>query len=158
MRLRPLQESDADFLASLYSNPDVARYIGGNRLTAQAATNQAQKFSQIWKTHGYGQSVLVDKGICEEIGRVGLHPWEEWGELELGWVIGKEWQRQGRATEAAQAWLKWAEQNIPADYLVAAVHSENVASHKLAQSLGFVLDREDQTPWNPVLVWRYNLV
>ncbi|WP_346845493.1 GNAT family N-acetyltransferase [uncultured Rothia sp.] len=157
MRLRPLLATDASFLADLYSDAEVARYIGGDRLDGAAATRQANTFAQVWDEKGYGQSVVVDKSAQQKIGRVGLHPWKDWGEIELGWVISASWQRQGRATEAAQAWLEFAKQNPPADYLIAVVHSENIASHRLAQSLGFVKDRDDITPWNPVVVWRYDL-
>lgn len=155
--LRPLERNDAGFLEKLYSDHQVARYIGGANLNHDAAVRQANAFAKIWDERGYGQSVVVDKATGEAIGRVGLHPWVEWNELEIGWVIAAEWQRQKRATEAAHAWLTWTKDYLAEEYLIAVVHSQNTASHRLAQSLGFVKDRDDQTPWNPVVVWRYGL-
>lgn len=155
--LRPIEHNDAVFLEKLYSDSQVARYIGGSNLNHDAIVHQVNVFVKVWDEHGYGQSVVVDKVTGKAIGRVGLHPWVEWNELEIGWVIATRWQRQKRATEATQAWLAWAKDYLAEEYLIAVVHSQNTASHQLAQSLGFVKARDDQTPWNPVVVWRYDL-
>lgn len=100
---------------------------------------------------------MTERTSGAQIGRVGLHPCPDWGELELGWVLARDWQGRGLAQEAARAWLAWAVSARPAEYLTAVVHEDNRASHRLAERLGFVVDRHDVTPWNPVIVWRYDL-
>lgn len=155
--LRPMVAADAEFLAHLYADQDVARYIGGDRLTPEAAIRQAIGFAGVWQEKGFGQSVVMDRASGELVGRVGLHPWAQWNEIEIGWVIARTWQHQGIATEAATAWLNWAHEHLPAPYVIAVVHEDNEPSHALAQSLGFIFDREEELQWNTVKVWKMEL-
>lgn len=154
--LRPCTESDGGFLADLYADEEVARFIGGDRLTPENAVAQAKKFATVWRTHGYGQSILLDKASGEPVGRVGLHPWPEWDELELGWVLARHRQGRGLAREAAEAWLEWARGARPAPYLTAVIQPENTASIRLAERLGFTFLRHDTTPWSEAVIYRYD--
>ncbi|MDO4916059.1 MAG: hypothetical protein Q3974_00380 [Rothia sp. (in: high G+C Gram-positive bacteria)] len=45
--LHPMVGADAEFLAHLYADPNVARYIGGDRLTSEAAARQAMGFAGV---------------------------------------------------------------------------------------------------------------
>ncbi|WP_185995606.1 GNAT family N-acetyltransferase [Nocardioides campestrisoli] len=155
--MRACTSDDAAFLADLYADREVARFIGGDRLTAESAARHAQKFAAVWRSHGYGQSILVDKSSGEQIGRVGLHPWPEWDELELGWVLARRSQGRGLAQEAAQAWLAWASDVHPAPYLTAVIHPDNHASIRLAERLSFTFLRPDVTPWSDAVIYRHDL-
>ncbi|MEO6997756.1 MAG: GNAT family N-acetyltransferase [Terracoccus sp.] len=157
LSLRPLLPTDGAALAHLYRDPEVARYIGGDLLTAESAQRQADRFAALWHQHGFGQSIVTERTSGVQIGRVGLHLWREWDEVELARVLARDWHGQGLAQQAARAWLAWAISASPADYLTAVVHEDNSASHRLAERLGFVVDRHDTTTWNPVIVWRYDL-
>jgi RimJ/RimL family protein N-acetyltransferase len=157
LELRALTASDGPLLAGLYADPEVSRFIGGEDLTAEAVETQAGRFASVWIAHGYGQSILHDKNSGEFIGRVGLHPWPEWDELELGWVLARPSQGKGLAREAAGAWLRWAEETRPSRYLTAVIHPDNSASIRLAKALGFTFTRSDTTPWSPAVVYRYDL-
>jgi len=79
-----------------------------------------------------------------------------WDELELGWVLARRSQGKGLAQEAARAWLDWAGRARAAPHLTAVIHPDNSASIHLAQRLGFTLDRPDTTPWNEVVIYRYD--
>lgn len=156
--LRPCTRHDAALLADLYADEEVARFIGADRLTAPgAAERQAERFAEVWEAHGYGQSVVVDRATGDTVGRVGLHPWPAWDELELGWVLARRAQRRGLAQEAARAWLDWARRAAVAPYLIAVIHPANTASIRLAERLGFARDREEDTPWSPAVIYRHDL-
>jgi len=154
--LRACTESDGPILAELYSDPHVSRFIGGDRLTHESAQVQASAFASVWHSSGYGQSILIGRTSNEVVGRVGLHPWAEWDELELGWVLARRSQGQGLAQEAARAWLDWVAKARVVPYLTAVIHPDNFASIRLAERLGFSFDRPDTTPWNPVSIYRYD--
>jgi RimJ/RimL family protein N-acetyltransferase len=158
LHLRALTLDDEPFLAELYADPEVARFIGGDRLTPEAVHAQAARFVSVWESSGYGQSAVLSRRTGETVGRVGLHPWPEWGELELGWVLERRHQGQGLAQEAARAWLAWAAHARPAPYLIAVIHPDNSASIRLAERLGFVHDRADVTPWSEAAVFRADLL
>lgn len=157
LRLEPLTADYADRLAGLYQGPGIARFLGGDRLTDEVAARQARRFDEVWKERGFGQSAVHERVTGAFVGRVGLHPWEEWGELELGWVIAPSHQRRGFATEAASAWLAWARANPPADHLIAVIHPDNRPSIRTAEGLGFAFDREDRTSWSEAVIYRLDL-
>ncbi len=106
--LPPLGQQHAERLASVYADAEVAKYIGGGTLDAAATAVQVARFQSIWTARGYGQSAVILRTSGEFIGRVGLHPWPEWDEVEIGWVIARHAQGHGYATEAASAWLRMA--------------------------------------------------
>ena len=124
----------------------MARYIGGESLDASSTATQVAQFESIWTTHGYGQSALVVRTSGDFIGRVGLHPWPEWDEVEIGWVIARHAQGQGYAKEAASAWLAVAFGKLKLDRVTAVIHPDNQRSRSLAEQLGFTVDRSDVTP------------
>lgn len=156
LALRALEAADVSLLAELYSDPEVARYVGGDGLDQVAAERQAQRFASVWERRGYGQSIVCDRITGAVIGRVGLHPWEEWGEVELGWVLARSHQGRGLAQEAALAWLDWGRRTKVAPALTAVIQPANVASIRLAERLGFRFERSDQAFGNPVSVHRYD--
>ena len=152
--LRPLERQDVEALASVYADDEVARYIGGRALDAAATARQIAEFEHIWRERGYGQSAVVVRTSGELIGRVGLHPWPDWDEVELGWVLARHAQGQGYATEAATSWLRVAFGELGVSRLTAVVHPENQASRALAERLGFRVHRHDVTaPGTTVLVY-----
>jgi RimJ/RimL family protein N-acetyltransferase len=157
LRLVPFEVQHGPALADVYADADVARHLGGDRLTREAALAQAQRFADIWDTHGHGQSALLERSTGRFVGRVGLHPWPAWDELELGWVIARTHQRQGLATEAASAWLAWCDEHRPADHLIAVIHPDNEPSIATARRLGFAADRDDEVAGGPVVVFRREL-
>lgn len=98
--LVPLDSSRAEELAAIYAGPEVARYIGAERLTAEGTRAQVAAFEQAWRQYGYGQSALLEQATGRMIGRAGLHPWPNWGELEIGYVLGSDQWGRGLAREA----------------------------------------------------------
>jgi RimJ/RimL family protein N-acetyltransferase len=79
--LPPLTEAHSDDLIALYSDPEVARYVGGDALTPRTVPAQAARFAAIWREHGFGQSAVIDRETGAFLGRVGLHYWPAWDEV-----------------------------------------------------------------------------
>ena len=144
--LVPLDTSRAEELAAIYTDPEVARYIGADRLTAEGTQAQVAAFEQVWREHGYGQSALLERATGRMIGRAGLHPWPNWAELEIGYVLARNRWGRGLAREASQVWLQWALTHLPHDHLIAVIQPANASSVTLAERLGFSFDRHDVTP------------
>ncbi|MFP7761048.1 GNAT family N-acetyltransferase [Marisediminicola sp. LYQ85] len=146
LRLRPLTIADVPAITTLYSDPDVARYVGGDRLTPETIRLQTASFAEEWQERGYGQSAVVDRTSGEFLGRIGLRFWPNWNEVELGYVLGRHAQGRGVAFEGASAWVEWARASPALERLIANIHPENTASIGLAQKLGFTFARHDTTP------------
>lgn len=143
--LPPLTRTDTADLAAVYSDPNVARYVGGDRLTEEIIKLQTADFADEWMLRGYGQSAVVLRSSGKFIGRIGLHYWSNWDEIELGYILAKPAQGSGLATEGAQAWLHWADSASDIDHLIANIDPHNAASIGLAMKLGFEFDRNDTT-------------
>lgn len=143
--LRPLKVTDAKELARIYADPEVARYIGGDALDLSGTHEQVTRFAAEWANRGVGQSAVLEKSSKQLIGRIGLHYWDIWGELELGYVLQAESQGKGYAAEGASAWINWAENNLKQEYLIAVINPQNKPSIGLAQRLGFEFFRTDVT-------------
>jgi len=140
-------------LTEVHADPDVARYIGGATLDAEGTAAQVTRFQAVWREHGFGQSALIDRTSGALLGRAGLHPWPQWDEVELGYVLARHAQGRGLAIEAARAWLDVAFDELGLRRLTAVVHPDNAPSRALATRLGFRVHREDETPSGvPVLV------
>ena len=157
--LPPLTREHAPELVALYSDPAVARYIGGAALTPEATAAQAGRLADEWRDRGYGQSAVIDRATGAFLGRVGLHFWPDWNEVELGYVLAAPAQGRGIAAEASRAWIDWARTAPGIDSLTAVIDPRNAPSIGLALRLGFALDRTDVTPTGvAVRVYRLQLV
>lgn len=145
-------------MASIYADPDVARFVGGDRLTNEAIKSQVTSFADEWSEKGYGQSAVLDRQSGAFLGRIGLHFWPAWNEIELGYVLRKEAQGKGIAFEGCARWIEWAQSQSDVTYLIANIHPANAASIGLAKKLGFAFDRHDTTPSGlPTCIYRLNL-
>jgi RimJ/RimL family protein N-acetyltransferase len=144
--LTPISTSHTTALEEVYGDPNVARYVGGDRLTPEMVRLQVEDFAREWEVRGYGQSAVLAREDQRFLGRVGLHYWPAWQEVELGYVLAARAQGRGLATEACRAWIEWSAQSDAVPYLIANIHPENSASIQLASKLGFRFDRHDETP------------
>lgn len=70
------------------------------------------------------------------IGGITLYMMEDRSEAELGWVLHRDYLRKGYATEAAQAVMDFARDELGVRRIFAGCDSENVASYKLMEKLG----------------------
>jgi len=59
----------------VYSDPEVARYIGGDSLNAESTRERTERFAQTWEDRGYGQSAVIWRETGQVLGRIGLSYW-----------------------------------------------------------------------------------
>ena len=94
-----------------------------------------------WALRGYGQWVITLRDSGEAIGRTGLYFPEGWPALEVGYVIAPEHQGRGYATEAAGTSLRYAREVVGAERVCSLVRPPNLASRRVAEKLGGVLEQ-----------------
>lgn len=105
-----------------------------------------------WDLFGFGALMIEVNG--RTVGQVGINHGPLFPEPELGWMLFEGYEGQGYATEAALALREWAmDQGLTG--LVSYTHPENVASQRLAQRLGAVLDCDAPRQDPEDLVWRH---
>ena len=80
--------------------------------------------------------LLLLKPSLEPIGHVRFHARPHDGAVEFGYVVFTPWRRQGYATEAAEAVMRWATGHGVRRF-VASVRPDNLPSQRVVAKLGF---------------------
>jgi RimJ/RimL family protein N-acetyltransferase len=146
LELRPYHDGDFEFLCSLFSDPEVVRFIGNGQTRDR---DGAMQFLY-WVYQSYksdpklGLRVLVRKKDQQLVGHAGLVPQTVDGseELEIGYWIAREHWGQGYATEAAKALKDYGRKKLGMERFVSLIQPENVASRKVAERIGMELEKE----------------
>jgi len=142
--LRHLLLEDLDELFALYSDPEIRKYFPEGVLSFEETREELE-----WHMHGYpeypelGLWATVHKETSKFIGRCGLLPWEIDGklEVEIAYLLDKNFWHQGLATEAAQGILKYGFENLNITRLICLIDPGNSASQKVATRIGMTLER-----------------
>jgi len=104
--LRRLTMDDLDDLVKLYHGPDVRKYYSEG-IPSYEETKQELEWmiNTCYVQYGFGMWATIDKATGKFIGRCGLTPMDIEGheEIEVGYMLAREYWGQGLATEAAQA-------------------------------------------------------
>jgi len=134
------QEEDGDGVEFWESEEEVRAYI-----------------SCMYEFYQLGIWVIEEKKSKRLIGRAGfeLSEFREEPEISLGYVIGKEYRRQGYAKEACRAILSYAEDVLELEEISAFTDSRNEASLALIRSLGFQF--QEKIFRNGKILLRYTL-
>jgi RimJ/RimL family protein N-acetyltransferase len=153
--LRTAEPGDADRLAGMYGDPEVARYTSGVIRSPDEVAATLDRWADHWRRHGVGLLVAERLGDRAVVGRVGFLVWDPqtWEhalnadldppyEIELGWSLAREHWGHGYATEAALAARDWALREVRPPRLISLIHPENVRSQRVAEKLGERYERD----------------
>jgi [ribosomal protein S5]-alanine N-acetyltransferase len=135
--LRPPKPGDVPRFVPLLADYDVAKNLStaphpyteeaGHAYVARAAEKRAKGLN-------YSFAVLR-KDDDAYIGACGVHPERDW---EFGYWIGKPYWGLGYATEAARRVVRFAFEELNAEYLSAGWFHDNPASSRVLEKLGCV--------------------
>lgn len=147
--VREITLKDLDELFVLYQGEGITDYIEPLYERSKEEVYTANYINHMYYFYGYGMWVVRDKRTGALIGRAGMEHREIQGEMviELGYVIGKEYQRQGYAYEVCNAIIGYASEQLCLDEIHCFIHPDNYPSIRLAEKLGFKegRDRLDET-------------
>jgi RimJ/RimL family protein N-acetyltransferase len=143
--LRHLLPEDLDDLFALYRDPDIRRYFPEGTLTYEETKEELE-----WFLHGHpkhpdlGLWATIHKESDQFIGRCGLLPWtiEGQNEVEVAYLIAKEYWGQGLVTEAAGAVLHYGFEQLNLSRLICMIDPANHASRRVAEKIGMTLEKE----------------
>ena len=143
--LRCLTPDDLDALYALYRDPEVRRYFPEGTLTNAQTKEELDWFIDVYYAkYGFGLWATIHKASGEFIGRCGLIPWTIEGqkEVEVAYLLAKEYWGQGLGTEVAGAILRYAQEQLHLPRLICLVDPGNLASRRVAEKIGFTFERE----------------
>lgn len=146
LTLRTFRADDLPGLSQLYADSDVRRYFPEGVLTEQETREELEWYlNGGWPDHPrLGLWAAIDRQTDRFVGRCGLIPWtiDDRLEIELAYLIAKDYWRQGLATEAAEAIVHYAFNELRFTRLIALIDEMNVASIRTAERVGFRFERE----------------
>lgn len=143
--LREITVEDLDSLYEIYKSESVTRYTEGLYEDRRQEEEYTRAYIEnMYGFYGYGMWVAVHKESGRIIGRAGLNCLEIHGEpcLEMGYVIGEEFQNQGYATELCREILHFAEEETEFGQIHCLIDIDNRVSIRLAENLGFTWQEE----------------
>ena len=140
LRVREMTLADIDRLYEIYSEPSITEYMEGLYPDKQDELEFARSYIEnMYGFYGYGLWLVLEKASGRIVGRAGLGNREIDGEihLELGYVIAKEYQGRGYATEVSLAILDYARTELAATKVISLIKPGNEPSVRTARKLGF---------------------
>jgi len=149
LTLRPVAETDLPDLLEINGDPEVTRFLPYEtwrslddgvawlrRMEALAATGTGQ------------QLVVVRNADAKVIGTLLLFKFDEpSARVELGYVLGRRYWRQGLMREALEAICAHAFSALSIRRIEAEVNPANAASNRLLQEIGFTLEGTLRKRW-----------
>ncbi len=143
--LRNTEAGDVPALVKMWSDPDVTRFMGGPKDPAWLQTNFAED-ARNPEPLLYDQWPVIEKSSGVLVGYCGLLDKEVDGrpEVELVYVFLPAVWGKGYATEIALALRQHATSEMGLSRLIALIEPGNEASIKVAERVGFHLEKTVQ--------------
>jgi ribosomal-protein-alanine N-acetyltransferase len=159
LSLRRLLPEDLDNLFALYSDPEIRRYFPEGTLTYDETREELEWFLNGHPAHPeLGLWATIHKETGGFIGRCGLLPWTIDGseEVEVAYLLAKEYWRQGLGSEAARGILEYGFEHLGLSRLICMIDPENQASIGVATNIGMTFEREAVDEKGPFLIYSRN--
>jgi RimJ/RimL family protein N-acetyltransferase len=138
LRIREITVSDVPRLYELYADESITKYMESLFPKMEQEIEYTKNYIQnIYKFYGYGMWIIEEKKSGMVIGRAGLEYREGNEGLELGFMLGVDYQHKGYAYEACKAVLKYGKDELYQEKYCAHVNVNNIQSIRLCEKLGF---------------------
>lgn len=143
--MRRLEPGDLEKLYALYRDPEIRRYFPDGVRTYEQTKEELE-----WFLNGHpadarlGLWATILKADGKFVGRCGLLPWtiEGVSEVEIAYMIAKEFWRQGLGSEAARALVRYGFEVLGLNRLVALTDRDHEATLRTAISAGLGFERQ----------------
>ncbi len=147
--LRQLTLDDLDDLAAIYADPIVMRFFGSTYTYESTKQWLEERVFKCYEQRGWGLWATIYKIDNKLIGRCGLIPQLVDGqeEIEIGYLLAKEYWGMGLATEAACISRDYGFEKLQANRLISLIYPDNIASQKVAKKVGLTYEK-DTCMWN----------
>jgi ribosomal-protein-alanine N-acetyltransferase len=154
--LRRLVPEDLDALHALYSDPIVRQYFPEGILSLEETREELEWFLNGHPRHPeLGLWATIHKESGQFIGRCGLLPWTIDGqfEVEIAYMLAKEYWGQGLAAEAARGIAKYAHETLGLTRLICLIDHDNAASIRVAEKTGMAFEKEGRDDKGPYVLY-----
>lgn len=142
--LRPFALADAvNYHRLILADEQTMRWLPIGKPVPRARTESIIKgILDQWQDHGYGLWAVIDQESDKLIGHCGLQPLDNTHEIELTCAIAKAYRRNGLATEAGRACIRYAFETQNLQRIVAVCPPENQPAQRLIAKLGLKAEKK----------------
>ena len=141
--VRETTVEDVDAFYELYSDKEITEYMEPLFEDRDEEIEYTKSYiKNVYEFYGFGMWTVLDKTTGEVIGRAGVSYRDGYEMPELGFMIGKKYQRQGLAYEVCSAILKYMWENYAIDEVLIFIEPQNTPSILLAKKLGAYFYKE----------------
>jgi [ribosomal protein S5]-alanine N-acetyltransferase len=154
--LREWTVEDAPEMFRIHSDPQTMRFVTPPGSLEVERASIERHIQTYYRQLGYGIWATVLKDGDRLIGRCGLvnQTVEDRDEMELTYLIEREFWNRGLTTEAARAIRDHAFNQLKTNRLISLIHPQNAASRRVAEKTGMHLERTIQWKhWGNVMVF-----
>jgi RimJ/RimL family protein N-acetyltransferase len=129
--------------AAMWADPLVTRHIGGKPFSKEETWARLLRYVGHWSWLGFGYWAIEEKDTGSFVGELGFADYKRdiepslEGAPELGWALASGVHGKGYATEAVRAIVAWGEAHFGLVRTVCIVHTENLASIRVAEKCGY---------------------
>lgn len=141
--LRGHRPEDFDAHATMWADPVITRFVGGNPFPRDQAWTRFLRHAGMWQVMGFGFWAVEEKATGKIVGEAGFHELRRQlepsleGTLEAGWGFLPEVHGKGIASEAIGALLAWGAGKFPERRITCMIDPDNSASLRVAAKHGF---------------------
>jgi ribosomal-protein-alanine N-acetyltransferase len=154
LSLRPFTADDLDDLVGLFGDPDVMLHIGKGVRSRAETKESLDRTMGYWSRLGLGMWAVHEKDTGRFVGRCGLQPLADSGDVELGYAYHRAFWGRGLATEGSVAALRFGFETLALPRIVAIARPENTASWRVMEKLGMTREQTGPSPYDrSVVVW-----
>lgn len=153
LALRPIVDSDAKAMEGFFAD-ESSKFYGGPCDAAMTWRRMAT-YAGSWVLRGYGPFAIERTSDSIFVGVCG--PWypEGWAEPEITWALTPEARGHGYASEAAEAALRFAYNDLGWETAVSVVAVENAASSAVAERIGARYESDLDYVYGPARLYRH---
>lgn len=142
--MQPLQASDLDALAAIWSDPEVTQFLPcrGVPISREQTERSLQSFLDHWRQRGYGVWAIVEKNSSQMVGYCGLRYLDELNEVEVLYGLARSCWGKGMTTKAVKATVFYGFNATKMNKLIVMTLPDNFASRRVAEKVGFQYEKQ----------------
>lgn len=148
LKIREVDETDADFILDLLNQPSFIKNIGDRNVRTVEESREfiENRFRASYKANGFGLYTVELKENAAKIGICGFVKRDFLPQPDLGFALLPQYERRGYAFESALEMLKYGRETLGFDTVLAITSLHNEASGNLLRKLDFREEKVIESP------------
>ena len=143
--LREFRISDVERMSEIHLEEETMRYIGKGGIRNTEQTRRGiEYFIKNQKVNRFSLWAVIEKESDNLIGHCGFEYLQDRSDIELCYLLSKDYWGKGYATEISLAALKYGFEKLKLKRIVAMTYPENQPSINVLRKLGFKPEGEKE--------------